>query len=172
MSNKSRKTAHTSNKPDPNNESEHPLHSDLDILQVRRVVAGNPNTPGAVLNRLSADTSPSIRRAVAINPKTAPELLKRLACDQIGEVRLAVTENPNAPLDILIALSADHDVDVRYGIAENPHLPENLLFKLTLDENPYVRCRAMKTLSMLAPDVQSRLSILIQEAGMGGHHYQ
>ena len=55
-------------------------------------------------------------------------------------------------------------MDVRYGVAENPHMPENILFALTQDENPYVRCRALKTLNMLSPDVQTRLSILIHQA--------
>ncbi|MDQ5938277.1 MAG: hypothetical protein QG574_5640, partial [Cyanobacteriota bacterium erpe_2018_sw_21hr_WHONDRS-SW48-000092_B_bin.40] len=52
--------------------------ADLDILQVRRVVAGNPNTPRQVLARLADDKSASIRRAVAENPRTPVELLKKL----------------------------------------------------------------------------------------------
>ncbi len=143
------------------------LSTDLDILQVRRVVAGNPNTPRQVLTRLSMDESASIRRAVAINPKTPVEVLERLASDQVSEVRLAVAENPNAPENVLISLSADESVDVRYGMAENPHVPEEVLFKLTTDENPYIRCRATKTLQMLGPDVESRLRALIREASRG-----
>jgi hypothetical protein len=134
------------------------------VLQVRKVVAGNPNTPRQVLTRLACDQASEIRRCVALNPKTPIDVLRRLAVDPIGEVRLAIAENPNVPTEVLISLAADSDGDVRYGVAENPHMPEDVLFKLTMDENPYVRCRAMKTLQMLAPDAQTRLKILLQQA--------
>jgi hypothetical protein len=58
--------------------SEANSEADLEILQVRRVVAGNPNTPRQVLERLAEDKSASIRRAVAENPRTPVEILKKL----------------------------------------------------------------------------------------------
>ena len=140
------------------------VQSQPDVLQVRKVVAGNPNTPRQVLTRLATDEEPAIRRCVAVNPKTPIDVLRRLATDDSGEVRLAIAENPYVPTDVLICLATDLDVDVRFGVAENPHMPEDVLFKLSTDENPYVRCRAMKTLQMLAPDAQSRLKILLQQA--------
>lgn len=136
---------------------------DSDIVHVRRVVAGNPNTPLSVLSRLADDDSETIRRSVAENPKTPVDLLKRLAADLSNEVRLAVAENPHTPANILTVLAQDSAVDVRYGVAENPHMPENILLKLSKDDNPYVRCRALKTLQMLSPDVQSRLMFMMQE---------
>jgi len=140
------------------------MQAELDVLQVRKVVAGNPNTPRQVLARLAEDSSAYIRKSVAINPKTPPDVLKRLASDQNSEVRLAVAENPHIPAEILEMLVADTDVDVRFGVAENPHIHEDVLFQLTNDDNPFVRHRAMKTLEMLAPDVQTRLKIMLQQA--------
>lgn len=142
------------------------MQAELDVLQVRRVVAGNPNTPRQVLARLAEDESAYIRKSVAVNPKTPADVLKRLASDQNGEVRLAVAENPHIPADILDMLVNDSDVDVRFGVAENPHIHEDVLLKLAGDDNPFVRHRAMKTLEMLAPDVQSRLKIMLQQAFM------
>ena len=81
-----RKEKQESSKGVPLSESQ----SDGEILQVRRVVAGNPNTPKQVLARLGDDASEAIRRAVAENPKTPVDLLKRLAFDGHPEVRLAV----------------------------------------------------------------------------------
>jgi hypothetical protein len=135
---------------------------DFDIYHVRRVVAGNPNTPKQVLERLAADTMPNIRRRTAENPRTPIEILTRLASDDHCDVRLAVAENPHTPPEVLAMLGNDEDADVRYGVAENPHMPENILLKLSEDDNPYVRCRALKTLQMLAPEVQQRLKILMQ----------
>ena len=140
------------------------MQAELDVLQVRKVVAGNPNTPKQVLARLAEDPSAYIRKSVAINPKTPTDVLKALATDQNSEVRLAVAENPHIPAEVLALLVADTDDDVRFGVAENPHIHEDVLFQLTTDENPFVRHRAMKTLEMLAPDVQTRLRIMLQQA--------
>lgn len=139
------------------------ITSDFDALHVRRVVASNPNTPRQVLERLASEDSAVIRRHVALNPKTPVETLKKLAQDSETDVRLAVAENAQTPQDILTFLSTDEDMDVRYGVAENPHMPEDILVELTQDDNPYIRCRALKTLQMLAPDVQSRLKLIIQQ---------
>ncbi|MCC7529925.1 MAG: HEAT repeat domain-containing protein [Candidatus Melainabacteria bacterium] len=138
------------------------ITSEFDALHVRRVVASNPNTPRQVLERLASEESPVIRRHVALNPKTPVETLRKLAEDRETDVRLAVAENAQTPQEILTLLSNDQDMDVRYGVAENPHMPENILVELSQDDNPYIRCRALKTLQMLAPDVQTRLKLIIQ----------
>ena len=135
---------------------------ELEIYHVRRVVAGNPNTPKQVLARLSTDTMPNIRRRVAENPKTPVDVLMILAHDDQADVRLGVAENPNTPSEVLSILALDEDVDVRFGVAENPHMPEEILVRLSEDDNPYIRCRALKTLQILAPDVQSRLKLMMQ----------
>lgn len=137
--------------------------SEFDALHVRRVVASNPNTPRQVLERLATEESAVIRRHVALNSKTPVETLRKLAEDTEVDVRLAVAENVGTPEEILAVLSADEDMDVRYGVAENPHMPEDILVELTQDDNPYIRCRALKTLQMLAPDVQMRLRFIIQQ---------
>src|SRR5271170_7330901 len=92
---------------------------DFDIYHVRRVVAGNPNTPRGVLLKLAEDSMPTIRQRVAENPKSSVELLVKLASDEHSDVRLAVAENANTPPDILALLADDPDLDVRFGVAEN-----------------------------------------------------
>jgi hypothetical protein len=124
------------------------LDASSDIVHVRN----------SILSRLAEDDCESIRRSVAENPRTPPEMLKRLSSDPGIEVRLAVAENPNTQPEVLSILAEDHAVDVRFGVAENPHMPEDILLKLAQDENPYIRCRALKTVQMLAPDAQSRLT--------------
>ena len=136
--------------------------SDVEVIHVRRVVAGNPNTPKQVLEKLAADSFSAIRRRVAENPGTPAKLLMKLATDTNSDVRLGVAENPHTPPETLTLLSKDEDSDVRYGVAENPHMPEEILIQLTEDENPYVRCRALKTLQMLSPTSQLRLRVLMQ----------
>ncbi|HEY9772857.1 MAG TPA: HEAT repeat domain-containing protein [Planktothrix sp.] len=140
---------------------------DLQAVQVRRVVAGNPNTPKQVLARLATDESHEIRRIVSENPKTGVDVLHKLAYDTHTDVRLAVAENRNTPSETLAILSKDDHVDVRYGVAENPHMPEQILFELCQDDNPYVRCRALKTMQALDPDVVTRMKALLQRVYLG-----
>jgi hypothetical protein len=123
---------------------------DWELMHVRRVIAGNPNTPNQVLMRLAEDHSTYVRRTVAHNPRSPVEVLSKLALDRDIEVRLAVAENANTSEKTLGILAHDEDADVRYGLSENPHLPEWILMELSLDDNPYVRCRALRTLSMHA----------------------
>ncbi len=142
------------------------VSQEFDIYHIRRVVAGNPNTPKQVLARLASDPLPTIRRRVAENPKTPTEVLVALAGDAHAEVRLAVAENGNTPPEVLSGLAGDQDLDVRFGVAENPHMPEEILLRLSEDENPYVRCRALKTLQCMSPEAQSRVNLIL-EPGYG-----
>jgi hypothetical protein len=124
--------------------------AEFDILYIRRLVAGNPNTPVKVLGRLAADVYSVIRRRVAENPRTPPDVLCFLARDLDLNVRLAVADNLHTPTDALLLLVKDENADVRYDLADNPHLPREILVSLAKDENPYVRCRALKTLQMVS----------------------
>src|SRR5215470_14643820 len=127
-----------------------PRCSDRDVstrtLHVRYIVAGNPNTPKEVLAKLANDTLENIRRRVAENPRTPITALVQMARDPSVEVRLSVAENANTPAEVLEQLAQDDDLDVRYGVAENPHIPAEILIRLAEDDNPYVACRAQKTL--------------------------
>jgi hypothetical protein len=137
--------------------------AEFDILHVRRVVAGNPNTPAQVLTRLGQDRFSVIRRHVAENPRTPPEVLRDLAKDPDMDVRLAVAENIHTPPDTLALLASDPSVDVRYDLAENRHLPEPVLIELTKDDNPYVRLRALKTLQSVWPDNKFKAQAITQD---------
>ena len=139
-------------------------HNDPESLQVRRIVASNPNTPAEVLSRLATDKSPAIRRCVAENPRTPHNTLSSLAKDVDPDVRLAISDNCRITSNTLSTLVKDPDVDIRYAIAENHQMPDEVLLALVLDENPYVRCRAIKTIERLSPNTQTRLQALITQS--------
>jgi hypothetical protein len=156
--------------PQPNNDSRKCFSSEscqsstgqgfeFDEPHIRRIVAANPSTPEQVLARLAQDSLSLVRRHVAENPHTTVDVLSRLASDSEPDVRLAVVENIGTPPEILARLACDPDLDVRYGVAENPHIPMNILATLARDDNPYIRCRALKTLRTLSPDLQSKLDL-------------
>jgi hypothetical protein len=146
----------------PSDALESALLNELNVLHVRRVVAGNPNTPRQVLQRLATDRSVVIRSAVASNPKATVDMLQVMAEDPSSEVRLAVTENTNTPWELLLKVASDPDPDVRYGVAENPHIPEDVLLSLMADENPYVAWRALRTMESLSSDAQIRIKLRLK----------
>lgn len=114
---------------------------------IRYVMAGNPHTSAAVLERLAKEKSGGIRMRVAENPNTPLAILKQLAKDSDTEVRLGVAENPNAPTELLEQLAKDEHEDVRLGIASNPQCPSNILKQLASDENPHIASAAESALS-------------------------
>lgn len=101
------------------------------------------------LEVLFAHRASAILMRLAENPRTPRKLLESLANQADSEIRTAVAENPNCPLDILMQLAEDEDADVRYSIAENHNVPMDVLLKLSEDDNPYVGCRANRTLVRL-----------------------
>jgi len=111
------------------------------------IKAGKTPTAHEILEELARHTSARIRRRVAENESTPGSILKRLAYDDDPEVRLAAGTNRAAPLDVVLDLVHDPDPSVRHGLAEDPYISVGVLRTLTLDENPYVSCRAQKTLA-------------------------
>ncbi len=112
------------------------------------ILAGHPDTPRHTLAALSSDHRRKIRMRVAENILTPLSILVKLALDRHEDVRLAVAENPRIPRALLEHLAGDESADVRYALSENPNIPGDILQRLCLDENPYVACRAGKTLSL------------------------
>lgn len=86
---------------------------------------------------------------MAVDPQTPFELLQHIAHHPFSEIRALVADNSKAPVEVLWALAADADVNVRYELAENPRVPREILGHLSNDDNPYVACRAQKTMARL-----------------------
>lgn len=117
---------------------------------IRYVMAGNPHTSEAVLEKLSQEPNSTVRARVAENPNAPQAVLKKLAGDKDPEVRMGVAENPKAPTELVEKLAKDESDDVRLGIASNPQCPQNILKQLAADENPHVVAAANNSLSKAA----------------------
>jgi hypothetical protein len=107
------------------------------------------NVDAAQLMQRLISLSARLVRQEAESTRTPAEILRCLVFHEDPDVRVAVAENPNTPLEALLVLLKDDHVDVRYMLAENHNLESELLEKLVDDENPYVACRARKTLERL-----------------------
>lgn len=117
---------------------------------VRYVMAGNPHTAPAILDRLATEKNHLIRCRVAENPQTSVITLITLSKDPDWHVRVCVADNPKTPLSVLEDLVRDPSDDVRLNMAGNPLLPDNILRLLTEDENMYVMTSAQKTVNNAA----------------------
>lgn len=147
-----------------------------------RIIATSSKTTPDVLEALARTASPAILELIAGNVNCAPSLLKKLAQHKAAQVRLSVAENSQTNLETLWQLMSDEDADVRFGLAENHRLPDLVLKALSEDENPYVACRASKTLERVfaarsenkssacwkqfrASETRKRLTQLVEETG-------
>ncbi|MCC6979875.1 MAG: hypothetical protein IT343_16275 [Candidatus Melainabacteria bacterium] len=147
-----------------------------------RIIATSAMTAPDVLEALSRTASPMILELIAGNANCPPSLLNRLAKHHSASVRTAAAENSNMNLETLWQLVQDEDDDVRFSMAENHHMPELVLKALAEDHNPYVACRASKTLERViesrsvagetqswknfrAAETRKRLMQLVEETG-------
>jgi len=90
--------------------------------------------------------TPAWLKKLVVDPAASPFVLSYLSKHKDAEIRTCVADNALTPLSTLQQLAADADVNVRYAIAENHNICRSILTFLTEDENPYVACRAAKTL--------------------------
>ncbi len=118
----------------------------ITVEQVDYVLAGSPNTPTRVLDRLARAAECRVRKQAAENPSTSAEALMRLAADWNVGVVAAAALNPSLPRQILEALTRHDSLEVRYAIADGTCVPVTVLLRLADDENPYISQRAMQTI--------------------------
>ncbi|HEY9869881.1 MAG TPA: hypothetical protein V6D08_12000 [Candidatus Obscuribacterales bacterium] len=118
-------------------------------LQIKWLLALNPNTPPTVLEDLCNGATAALLERVAENPHASPETLAKLAYQAVAEIRIAVGGNIHTPLATILILAKDDNPDVRFSLGENPYVPVEALEALTRDDNPYVRFRAERTLGRL-----------------------
>ncbi|HEY9610264.1 MAG TPA: hypothetical protein V6C93_12940, partial [Allocoleopsis sp.] len=88
-------------------------------------VAGNPNAPASLLEKLATVEDYIMLRKLASNPNTPPNILFQLVRNEDFKVRQNLALNPNTPMSILEELLGDREFVVRtYAavryLAQNP----------------------------------------------------
>ena len=110
-------------------------------------LASCPETPDAFLELLCLVGSPGTLERVAENSNASPELLNMLSSHTSCEVRIAVAEHQSTPISAVWKLAEDSCLDIPYRLAENPFTPFEVLEWLTEYDNPYVKERALRTIT-------------------------
>lgn len=90
-------------------------------VKVRRALAGDANTPPAVLDFIAYDPDDEVRIALLRNPSTPRATLFALARDP--RLAPALATNPAASPVLLAALARHWDAGVRRRLALNPRTP-------------------------------------------------
>lgn len=114
-------------------------------MGARWAVAKNPHTPQDVLTQLSKDDVNLVRALVATNPKTSPAVLEKFFSDE-KIVRDGLSGNPSTPAKILKILANDADKMVRMRLAENKNAPTEVLNELCTDKDANVSMAAQANL--------------------------
>lgn len=96
---------------------------------LRRAVAGNPETPGPILCELALDPSPEVRGNVAGNRSCPEDMLPLLLEDPIHGVGYSMARNPQLPLEKFREwVGQDRHVDL--SLAQNRACPEDVMLQL------------------------------------------
>jgi hypothetical protein len=132
--------------------------------EVRRGVAGNPNTSAESLDKLSNDITHYVRCGVASNPKTPPETLDHLsyALDEERFIRRFVAQNTNTLSKTLARMSSDEwrlddSLLCRCWIAKHPNTPPQILDDMLWDKE-YLEnyCATYYKIHKRHPDIEEK----------------
>lgn len=113
-------------------------------------LAGNPNTPREILERLATDGDRVTAQNLASNPSTPLPILARLAGSPEQFVRWGVARNPSIDAAIAERLRTDPDETTRFYLAHNRATPREVLDKLAGDPSERVRRYAGEALKRTA----------------------
>jgi hypothetical protein len=129
-----------------------------ELTNIAIAFATSPKTPSNVLEGLAEISDKVVLEHLATNPSTPKTVLEQLVTHAEPDVRAAVAENKNTPMACIWMLVKDQDPNVRFALAENHQLCSEMLSVLADDDNPYVGCRAQRTLARVESEIQSRLA--------------
>jgi hypothetical protein len=124
----------------------------MNLQHSAHIIASDPNTAPSILEGLARVCNPTVLEHIATNANTPPAILETLVAHPEPNVRAALAENKSTPFSCLWRLAHDEDADVRFQLAENHNLPKQVLSALAEDDNPYVACRAQKTLERISSE--------------------
>lgn len=98
-------------------------------LDVRRNIAGDPNTRVDVLRDMADTNEYFIQLGLATNPNTPQDILDKFTDFRhySSNVRAAVASNPSTTKDMLYKLMRPSNPDIYRAIASNPITPLDLL---------------------------------------------
>lgn len=111
---------------------------------VRWMVASQENLSADIITTLSKDPDTTVRERIAQHPTVMDGVLTLLSQDDDWTIRLRVAEHANTSIKVLNQASRDQSIAVREGVAQNPHTAIGTLHRLARDADQYVRRGVVK----------------------------
>jgi hypothetical protein len=111
---------------------------------ISKKIAVNPNVNVSLLSEiLTPDAEFWIGLEVAGNPNTPAFILEKLA--KVGDDMMfrKLASNPNTPTSVLLQLVGNEDFNVRQNLALNPNTPTSVIEQLLVDRESVVRAYAV-----------------------------
>jgi hypothetical protein len=106
-------------------------------LAVMRLVARNPKTPAAALQKLEAGPhAEKLITELLANPNTPAPVLAKHAADTNYLAEWGLALNPNTPLAVMERLSRSSDLYSRMNLTYNKATPHEILERLARDPDP------------------------------------
>lgn len=100
----------------------------LKVANILRLALQNENIPIAYLSQHYSHPVMDVRRSVAANPNTPPDILAKLAEDEASVVADNAIANPSCPSAVLLDAANEADTKKKiYIIASNSNAPEEAL---------------------------------------------
>lgn len=116
----------------------------------RMIAAEHPAAPPELLTFLAGERrSVQVKRVVAANPNTPPPALRSLADTDDYYLHQSLAFNTSTPADVLIGL-ADRKIGLAILVALNPEAPKKVLDRLAEDDELLVRLVARAVLDTRA----------------------
>jgi hypothetical protein len=127
-------------------------------IDLRCIVATNPNLPNQFANWMARDIEPTVRAAVSQNQHIDPAIILQLSHDSNLAVVSAAATNPVLDNDRLSELANHRSYIVRNEVARNASAPISVLEKLAKDSEWGVR-RSVATNFSASTDLLHKLSL-------------
>lgn len=132
-------------------------------VEVRELVAKNPNLPDEYAQMMIKDVIVQVRVALASNPNLSPVIVEKLAREEKTPVLISVARHPKLDMK-MIELFANHNTHaIRDAVASNLATPVDILKKLSTDTQWGVR-------RSVAGNLNATTEILSSLIDNGTHH--
>ncbi len=130
---------------------------------IRRMVAMNPNTPNAIVERLYCEGTDIMQCACARAKSISIQLCNDIIHNPLDKVRETLAYNKFTPLSSLETLANDASSDVRRAVLFNDSINLSIIEKLMTDSDGRVSKQAKKTKLLYCAKQGIEFDILVKD---------
>jgi hypothetical protein len=134
---------------------------------IKKLVAGQPNTPTEVLTKLGSDKDVDVMKSVFSNENCPKDVFQKILDELLNSNendKRWLASDPRTPIEALEKLVSEGDKWIRLAAAGNRNLPPSILLKLAKDSDDQVRKKISYSLSHRAKVPIEALLLLAKDS--------